>query len=87
MRDKRASETAEQTDREKERHVDGTILREEQPSLTEDDERREDEEKSVHRERETEARLLSTRTREYSIVRLRGIDCSLRGKSTGNDEE
>lgn len=37
--------------------------------------------------REQREALLSTRTRTYSIARLGGIDCSLRGKSAGNDEE
>lgn len=36
--------------------------------------------------REQREALLSTRTRTYSIARLGGIDCSLRGKSAGNDE-
>jgi hypothetical protein len=37
--------------------------------------------------RERREAVLSTRTRTYSIARLGGIDCSLRGKSAANDEE
>lgn len=74
--------------RGRKRHVDGTALREKRPSLAEDYEV-EDEEKGIRRERETGTRgcYLRERIRTYYIARLRGIDCSLRGKSAGNDEE
>jgi len=37
--------------------------------------------------RERREASLSARTRTYSIARLGGIDCSLRGKSAAYDEE
>lgn len=74
--------------RGRKRHVDGTALREKR--LAEDYEV-EDEEKGVRggRERwEREAAIYENAyVHIYYIARLQGIDCSLRGKSAGNDEE
>lgn len=74
--------------RDRKRPVDGTALREKRPSLAEDYEV-EDEEKGARRGRERWEReaAIYERTHTYYIARLRGIDCSLRGKSAGNDEE